>query len=62
MADDDYLTTPEVAALLRCSVSLLTKDRDKRDDLPPYVRVGSRILYRRADIEAWADQQTGTGR
>ena len=56
-ADDDYLTTQEAAALLRCSVSLLARDRDRRTDLPPYVRLGKRVVYRRADIERWVDAQ-----
>lgn len=52
-----YLTTQEAADLLHCSRSLLERNRERRDDLPPYVRIGGSVRYRLADIEAWADAQ-----
>ena len=60
--DDDYLTTNETAALLRCSTSYLRHAR-ARGDGPPSVVLGRKVLYRRSDIEAWADaQQNGNAR
>ena len=59
---DDYLTTNETAALLRCSTSYLRHARATGEG-PPSVLLGRKVLYRRSDIEAWADaQQNGNGR
>lgn len=58
---DEYLTTQEAAALLHCSVSLLSRDRVRRSDLPPFVRIGGRVLYRRSDLDAWMDAQHSNG-
>lgn len=51
----DLLTTPETAARLHVSESFLKKGRrNGRADLPPAVRVGHRVMYRRSDVEQWA--------
>ena len=44
------LTATETARLLRCS--LRTLDRERSDGCGcPFVRIGARIRYRRADVE-----------
>src|SRR5437899_2003745 len=61
--DDDgivvLLTVQDVAALLKCSVSSLNKWR-LRQTGPPFVRVGSRVRYRLADVQAYIANQTRT--
>jgi len=53
MTTSELLTTPEVAAMLRMSPEALAQARHERRASPPYVRVGRRILYRRADVDHW---------
>jgi hypothetical protein len=50
-------TTPEVAALLRLSVSILNKWRLAGRG-PNFVRVGSRVRYRSADVVEYVTAQT----
>jgi len=52
-----FLTVTEVAQLLRCSASSLNKWRLIGRG-PRFVRVGSRIRYRPADIAAFVAEQT----
>ena len=48
----ELLTAAETAQLLRCS--LRTLDRERADGRGcPFVRIGARIRYRRADVEAF---------
>jgi excisionase family DNA binding protein len=48
----ELLTALETAQLLRCS--LRTLDRERSDGRGcPFVRIGGRIRYRRADVEAF---------
>jgi excisionase family DNA binding protein len=50
--DNTLLTAPETAQYLRCS--LRTLDRERADGRGiPYIRIGGRIRYRRADVEAF---------
>ena len=53
MAHDDYLTDAQLAD--RLHVTARTTMRWRRDgNGPAYLRVGvRRVLYRRADVEAW---------
>jgi predicted DNA-binding transcriptional regulator AlpA len=51
------LTVQEVAAILRCSISSLNKWRLTGLG-PKFVRVGSRVRYRLAEVEAYVAQQT----
>jgi hypothetical protein len=51
------LTVQETAALLRCSVSSLNKWRVNGLG-PRFVRIGSRIRYRAADLAAYVAEQT----
>ena len=49
---EELLTAGETAQLLRCS--LRTLDRERADGRGcPFVRIGGRIRYRRADVEAF---------
>jgi excisionase family DNA binding protein len=49
---DILLTAAETARILRCS--LRTLDRERADGRGcPFVRIGGRIRYRRADVEAF---------
>ncbi len=57
----DLLTTEETAALLRTPPGSLRYWRHVGKG-PSWVRIGRRVLYRRADVEAWVAQQPMTGR
>jgi excisionase family DNA binding protein len=56
---DYLLTVEEVAGLLRCSVSSLNKWRLTGGG-PPFVRVGSRVRYRTADLNTYIARRTAT--
>jgi hypothetical protein len=48
----DLMTAREAADYRRCS--LRTLDRERADGSgPPYARIGARIYYRRADLDAY---------
>jgi excisionase family DNA binding protein len=49
----EFLLTAEAAALLRLSKRTLEKYRMTGIGGPPFVRIGGRVLYRRADLENW---------
>lgn len=51
---DHLLTVGEVAAFLRCGTAAIYNQR-LRGDLPGSlgIRVGNRVLFRPADLEAW---------
>lgn len=57
---DEYLTTAEAAALLRCNEWTLRHYRQDGTG-PPSVKLGAKVLYRRSDIDAWADAQANGG-
>jgi excisionase family DNA binding protein len=46
------LTASETAQYLRCSLRTLDRERANGRGIP-YVRIGGRIRYRRADVEAF---------
>lgn len=50
--DDDYLTTEEVAALLRTTPQTVRYWRHVGKG-PQSFKVGRRVLYARVDVEAW---------
>jgi hypothetical protein len=54
LADEkrEYLTRPEVEREFRLRVGWLAKAAMSGEG-PPYVKVGGRVLYRRATLEAW---------
>lgn len=49
---DEVLTTPELAAALRRSVSTV-RDMRRRGTGPNAVRVGHAVRYLRVDVEEW---------
>lgn len=54
MAETELLTPRECAAYRRCS--LRTLDRERAEGFGPrYVRIGTRIFYRRGDVDQWIE-------
>ena len=53
----EFLTPPEVAQRWRVSIRTLEGWRFKSIG-PTFVRIGSRVLYRAAKIEAFGDQNS----
>jgi excisionase family DNA binding protein len=51
-----FLTVSEAAALLRLSEITLGRWRIEGSG-PPFRKFGRRVLYARADLDAWADAQ-----
>nr|WP_272897034.1 helix-turn-helix domain-containing protein [Mycolicibacterium tusciae] len=47
------LTVADVAAMTRMSVGTLRYWRHTGSGGPPSVKLGRRVLYRRADVENW---------
>jgi excisionase family DNA binding protein len=56
MDEPTYMTLPEVAELLRTPAQTLYRWRN-RGEGPPCVKIGKRLLYRRAEVHAWVDAQ-----
>lgn len=56
---NDYLTTAEVAALLRVSKPTVIKAVSKQG--LPAVRLGRVLRFARADVEAWIAKQKEAG-
>jgi excisionase family DNA binding protein len=50
----DFLTTKEAAAFLRCTESALIKFRVERRG-PPFLRVGRLVRYRQSDLVDWIE-------
>lgn len=48
----DLLTPDEAGKYLRCAKQTLARWRCEGGG-PAYVKVGTRVLYRRADLDAW---------
>lgn len=57
----DLLTPDQLAAALGLSHRTLAAWRSNRRNPLPYVKVGSRVRYRRQDVAAWLESQTQTG-
>ncbi len=54
---DQLLTTAQVADFLQVPVSTIHQWR-YRGEGPRAARVGRHLRFRRADVDAWLDQQT----
>lgn len=52
-----FLTQAEAADLLRMSPRTLERHRLAGTG-PKFIKAGRRVLYRRADLEAWAEANT----
>jgi hypothetical protein len=59
LSHSEFLTTEEYAGLSR-SPRTIERERETGDGCP-YVRLGSRIFYRRADIDRWIEQHVHGG-
>ena len=53
---DELLPVGPAAKLLNVSTKWLERHRIEGDG-PPYVKIGRRVVYRRADIMAWLEQR-----
>ena len=53
LSPSDLLTPDQVAAALGLSLRTLAAWRSSRRNPLPYVKVGSRVRYRRQDVAAW---------
>jgi len=59
---DQLLTTEEVAALTTRSVGYFEIGRSNdNENLPPYHKVGRRVLYRRGDVMSWLENRRRGG-
>lgn len=56
----ELLTTEEAAAVLRVAERTLRTWRQTGEG-PRFVKVGQRVTYNRADVEAWWERQALTG-
>jgi len=62
MSNDTYLTTEQAAEYLKLSVHTLNSYRSRKYDAhrcPPFRKVGGRILYPKAEVDAWVEKQEG---
>ncbi|WP_079381773.1 helix-turn-helix domain-containing protein [Pseudomonas paraeruginosa] len=57
LSPSDLLTPDQVAAALGLSHRTLAAWRSSRRNQLPYVKVGSRVRYRRQDVTAWLERQ-----
>ncbi|WP_410001606.1 helix-turn-helix transcriptional regulator [Sphingosinicella rhizophila] len=61
MIDEDaLLTLPEVAKLLNVPTSRLYKGRVSGTGVPPAIKLGRLIRFRRGDVRAWLEAQPST--
>ncbi len=58
MPPEEFLTTEEVAALVRASTRTLEDWRYRDAGGPPWVRVCGKVRYPRSAYDAWATQLT----
>jgi excisionase family DNA binding protein len=52
----EYLSPPQAAAYLSLSPRILERWRAQGVDLP-FMRLGRRVRYRRADLDAWMESK-----
>jgi excisionase family DNA binding protein len=51
--DQEWLTTAEVAELLRVPIRTIYGWRSQRQNAPLAIRVGKHLRWRRTEVEAW---------
>lgn len=56
-AADQFLTIQEVAEVTRISIDTLRWWRHKGSGGPKSFRLGRRVMYTAADVQAWIDEQ-----
>lgn len=56
-SSDQLFRTETIAAVLECSVANLVRDRWLQTGIP-YIRVGRKIRYRKADVLFWLNDHT----
>lgn len=54
-AQNDNLTPRAAAAYVGLAPATLAKIRCVSNDGPPFMRLGRKIVYARADLDAWLD-------
>jgi hypothetical protein len=57
--DEDFLTLPEVAEILRVPVNTLRWWR-QRGDGPPFFKIGRHLVTTIGDLRAWIQEQKQT--
>lgn len=60
LSPDDLMTPEQVASALLLSLRTLAAWRSSGRNPLPYLKVGGRIRYRRADLLAWLERRTST--
>ena len=60
--EDCLLTVEATAAYLGLTTAALYSARHIGSDLPPAYRLGSRLRYRRSDLDKWLDAHRETPR
>ena len=61
LSPSDLLTPDQVAAALGLSHRTLAAWRSSRRSPLPWVKVGSRVRYRRQDVAVWLESRTHVG-
>jgi hypothetical protein len=51
----ELLTTTEAARLLRKPPGVMTVERCRRVDHPPYLKLNRKVLYRKSDLLEWLE-------
>ena len=54
---ENYITTSEVAALLQLKPNTIARWRTYRQSPFRWTKIGGRVLYDRAEVMAYVDQQ-----
>lgn len=56
----DLITTAETAAMIGASKATLDSWRCRGSHGLRFIKVGSKVFYRRSDVEAWLASRSGT--
>jgi excisionase family DNA binding protein len=55
---EPLLTTKDMAELLGTTIGAIrTRIHERSKSLPPHLKVGRRVYWRRSDVEKWLDTQ-----
>lgn len=50
---DRYITTNELANLIRCKPNTIAKWRITKQEVIPYIKINGRILYPESSVSEW---------